>query len=83
MSEEPATKDVFRELDGYLLLVNALATLQPVVARQLDDYGNVEECERLVFMILSESFNGRPENGRYFEVLDPSFSVTARHNCAT
>ncbi|KAL5513687.1 BPH1 [Sanghuangporus vaninii] len=67
MLEEPATKDVFRELDGYLLMVTVLTTLQPIPEQEHSGDGRVEECERLVFMVLSESFNERPENSQYFE----------------
>ncbi|KAL5530973.1 hypothetical protein ACEPAG_3849 [Sanghuangporus baumii] len=67
MLEEPATKDVFRELDGYLLMVTVLTTLQPILEQEHGGDGRVEECERLVFVILSESFNKRPENSQYFE----------------
>ena len=35
MTEDACTKDVFRELDGFLLIVNVLSILHPVLESEL------------------------------------------------
>ena len=73
MLEDACTKDVFRELDGYLLIVNALSILH---AHLEMDKGSptdaeptqTEDGERLAIMLLAESINGHLVNERYFEV---------------
>lgn len=72
MVEDACTKDVFRELDGFLLLVNELSVLSAVVERE--GRGNeasiteVIEGERLAFTLLAESFAGHSFNQHFFEV---------------
>jgi hypothetical protein len=84
MLQEPATKDVFRELDGFVVLMSVLCTvnntadanttttsasahknLGPALAEILHN-------AHLVFLVLSEAMNERPENTQYFNVSTPS-----------
>ena len=68
MMEEASTKDVFRELDGYLLVINGLATLHPILEEDDSCLAQVEEGARLAFMLLCESLANHPLNLKYFEV---------------
>ena len=68
MVEGSYTKDVFRELDGYLLVVNVISILHAYLEKEDADVVQIEEGERLAFMLLAESFNRQPANERYFEV---------------
>lgn len=64
IQQNSSIKDVFRELDGFLLLINALSTLhvgQPTLPEILDEI-------RLVFMIMSEAMKQHPSNSEYFSV---------------
>ncbi|EJC99617.1 beach-domain-containing protein [Fomitiporia mediterranea MF3/22] len=67
MIEEPCTKDVFRELDGYLLLINVLSILHSYIEQEGSELMQIEECERLAFNLLAESMNGNIENSQYFQ----------------
>lgn len=64
IQEDSCTKDAFRELDGFLLLINALSTLNvgtpplPALLQQI----------RLIFMIMSEAMKQHPNNSDYFSV---------------
>lgn len=68
MIEDACTKDVFRELDGYLLLINVLAILNVYLDVEGHSITEIEEGERLAFMLLGESFHGHLANQVYFEV---------------
>ena len=76
MLEDACTKDVFRELDGYLLVVNVLAILHAYLeihdkekdGEQSSETTETEEVERLAFMLLAESLNDHVHNQYYFEV---------------
>lgn len=64
IQQNSTTKDVFRELDGFLLLINALSTLhvgQPSLPEVLEEI-------RLVFTIMSEAMKKHPSNSEYFSV---------------
>ncbi|KAJ7439485.1 beach-domain-containing protein [Mycena latifolia] len=67
MQDTPgATKDVFREMDGFVVLMSALSTAHE---RGMDE-GQVSEtieCSRLAFMITSEAIDDHAENARYFK----------------
>ena len=83
MQQDAVTKDIFRELDGYLSLMSVLASLSvgmdhieevaspatPVLVEppvQLQE--DMQECVKLVFLVLSESMEGSVENEVYFRV---------------
>src|SRR5258707_14834888 len=63
--DEPRTKAVFRELDGFLSLLNALSTLSST--SYTDTEGNTEECVRLVFLVLTEALSACMSNQVYFQ----------------
>ena len=73
MLEDACTKDVFRELDGYLLLVNFLSILHTELEVQTQQpvdelLKKVNEGQRLAFTILGESMKDHSVNRTYFEV---------------
>lgn len=63
MLQESRTKDVFRELDGFLVLMSVLSAIQAS-----DEMQQVLEGTRLVFMILSEAMHEHYQNEEYFAV---------------
>lgn len=68
MVEDACTKDVFRELDGFLLIVNVLAILHDFLDESDSSVTQTEEGERLVFMLLAESLKGHSPNQVYLQV---------------
>ncbi|KAF7319608.1 hypothetical protein HMN09_00301200 [Mycena chlorophos] len=58
-----ATKDVFREMDGFMGLVAAISTAD----HNARDEGETIECSRLAFMITSEAITDHKENTQYFK----------------
>ena len=73
MLEDACTKDVFKELDGYLLLVNFLSILHAEFEVQtqisVDELlKKINEGQRIAFVILVESMKDHPVNKMYFEV---------------
>lgn len=68
MVEDACTKDVFRELDGFLLIVNVLAILHDFLDESDSSVTQTEEGERLAFMLLSESLKRHNANRNYFKV---------------
>lgn len=68
MVEDACTKDVFRELDGFLLIVNVLAILHDFLDESDSSVTQTEEGERLAFMLLGESLRDHAANQKYFEV---------------
>ncbi|KAJ7615896.1 beach-domain-containing protein [Roridomyces roridus] len=58
-----ATKDVFREMDGFMGLMNALS----LAHEQGLDEGSVIECSRLAFIITSDAMTDHVENAEYFK----------------
>ncbi|KAH8108308.1 TIP49 C-terminus-domain-containing protein [Phellopilus nigrolimitatus] len=65
--EDPCTKDVFRELDGFLLVVNVLAILHAYLEQEESGITQTEKGERLAFMLLAEALRGHVSNQHYFE----------------
>jgi hypothetical protein len=64
LPEDNCTKDVFRELDGFLLLIHALTTLD-VGHPSIEE---IHEQIRLVFTIISEALKRHPANSESFSV---------------
>ncbi|KAL4252230.1 hypothetical protein ABKN59_005526 [Abortiporus biennis] len=72
MLEDACTKDVFREMDGFLVLMNVLSTIQPAHSWTFASPGDpivtdVLEATRLAFAILSEALHRHPLNMTFFE----------------
>ncbi|KAH9177644.1 beach-domain-containing protein [Lactarius sanguifluus] len=73
MLEDACTKDVFREMDGFVAIINILSTLR--TSRDESTLGEDEEqvlgetleAARLVFVIASEAMSGDEVNSQYFE----------------
>ena len=73
MVQDACTKDVFREMDGFLVLMSVLSTIQPghswAVAVPGDEIVHeVLEAVRLVFVIISEAMDNHKANTSFFEV---------------
>lgn len=73
MLEDACTKDVFREMDGFLVLMNILTTIQPAHSWPVAEPGDpivtdVLEATRLIFAILDESLYLHEVNASFFEV---------------
>ena len=84
--EEPRTKAVFREMDGFLCLMNVLSALStgPTPRKkvlyaldqgqvdidlenpQMNGTDHMQECIRLVFLVISEALEGCTANEVYF-----------------
>ncbi|TFK55260.1 beach-domain-containing protein [Heliocybe sulcata] len=72
MLEDTCTKDVFREMDGFLVVMNAMSTALieeegPVKEPEEQVLQNITEGTRLIFTILSEAIYEHSENYTYFE----------------
>ena len=65
MVEDAATKDVFRECDGFLVLINVVSMLRDDA---LSASVESSEAARLAFAILSEAMSLHQANKDYFEV---------------
>ena len=77
MIQDGQTKDVFRELDGFLILMSVLSNIQDetndfVVEPEEAALKEVRETACLVFMCMSEAMNAHLENAEYFQVREPS-----------
>jgi hypothetical protein len=74
MLEDACTKDVFREMDGFLAIINILSTLctsrEEGLAVELEEQvvNEAVEAARLVFVIASEAMSDSEVNSQYFEV---------------
>ncbi|KAJ4474264.1 hypothetical protein J3R30DRAFT_3295344 [Lentinula aciculospora] len=73
LQQEPQTKDVFRELDGFLVLTSVLSTVQhldsgPIVEPEEQVLIDVIECTRLVFTVASDALTDHPQNSEYFKI---------------
>ena len=71
MLQDACTKDVFREMDGFLVLMSVLSTIHPTFSQETrKDAAATEllESTRLVFLILSEALHKHNENVAYFKV---------------
>ncbi|KAL0958994.1 hypothetical protein HGRIS_014308 [Hohenbuehelia grisea] len=71
MTQDGCTKDVFRELDGFLLLINVLSMSQlaspgPVVEPEEQVVNRALENARLAFTIASEAMYDHAENTEFF-----------------
>ena len=73
MLEDASTKDVFREMDGFLVVMSVLSTLQAVDEEEAKT--EVLEATRLAFAMLSEALEDHPQNKEYFQVCLHSFSA--------
>jgi len=85
MLQDGRTKDVFRELDGFLVLMSALAAMGapttpgPVVEPPEQVLADTLGCTRLAFMVLSEAMYLHSENADYFNVSRKT-SFVAHHS---
>lgn len=70
MVEEPRTKDVFRELDGFLVMVSMFSALAlpEVQGQTIIDPEQRMEVTRLAFAIISEAMRDHFVNSSYFNV---------------
>jgi hypothetical protein len=81
MLQNGKTKDVFREMDGFLVLMSVLSnvhdrTEELVVEPKEEALSMVMEITSLVFMCMSEAMNEHLENAEYFRVRGSNFAVT-------
>ena len=88
MRQNDVTKEVFRELDGFLMLVNVLATLSApeesmVVEPEEQVTDETNEALRRVFTVLSEAQANYPDNVRFFEVRPPFRRTRAHHSLSS
>ena len=68
MLQDEVTKNVFREMDGFLVLMSVLSTIQDHHNHtQNDDHTAAIETTRLVFVVLAEATTD-PENSDFFRV---------------
>ena len=75
MAQDHITKAVFREMDGFLVLISVLSTLQDTPQTATTTPATIEaqgapsvNCARLVFSVLNEALQGDQENEDYFRV---------------
>lgn len=72
MLQNGATKDAFRQLDGFLVLMSVLSNIHDpsdfVVEPEEVLSGITVELTSLVFMCMSEAMNNNSENMEYFHV---------------
>ena len=73
MVQDACTKEVFREMDGFLVLMSVLSTIQPSHSWSLagpndEIVHEVLEAVRLVFTIISEAMDDHKANTAFFEV---------------
>jgi hypothetical protein len=74
--QDGRTKDVFREMDGFISVMNVLSSIQPEADAEEDKAGGIPdgllpeilESARLAFMLISEAMAHHPENAHYFSV---------------
>jgi hypothetical protein len=67
------TKDIFRQLDGFLVLMSVLSNVRDyshdrVAEPEEEVLSGVKEITSGVFMCMSEAMNEHPENAEYFQV---------------
>jgi hypothetical protein len=73
MLQNGNTKDVFREMDGFLVLMSVLSNVHDysedfVVEPEEETLSRVMEIISLIFMCMSEAMNEHLENAEYFRV---------------
>ena len=69
MVEEPTTKDVFRELDGFLIMTSLLSSMESDTG--VADAQTLTErmqSARLALAITSQAMTDHTQNKEYFEV---------------
>lgn len=73
MLQDSFTKGVFREMDGFLVLMSVLSTLHdapdpatPSIEVTVAGAEQSVDCSQLVFLVLSEALNGHVENEQFF-----------------
>lgn len=84
MTQDGCTKDVFREMDGFLVLMSVLSTIQPSHSWAVAVDGDmivheVLEAVRLLFAIISEAMDDHKENATFFEVRVEGLSNTVAY----
>ncbi|TBU31477.1 beach-domain-containing protein [Dichomitus squalens] len=72
MLQDACTKDVFREMDGFLVLMSVLSTIHPMFTQEQKSRSEsagteLLEATRLTFLILSEALHKHNENVEYFK----------------
>ena len=71
MLQEEFTKDVFRQLDGFLILMSDLSGIAGSNSSEIprdEVLADVLDMTRLVFIILSEAMHEHSANTEYFIV---------------
>jgi hypothetical protein len=73
MLQKSDTKDAFRQLDGFLVLMSVLSNVHDyrddfVMEPEEEVLSGVVEITSLVFMCMSEAMNEHSENEEYFQV---------------
>lgn len=82
--QDTCTKDVFREMDGFLCLMSVLSTIQDrptgiaVVESETQVLQDTIECTQWVFLILSEAMKNHHANTEYFRVSEMG-SIFSNH----
>ncbi|KAF6760566.1 hypothetical protein DFP72DRAFT_988225 [Ephemerocybe angulata] len=73
MQQDAFTKGVFREMDGFLVLMSVLSTIQvkpetntPTIEVTVAGADKSTSCSRLVFSVLIEALVDEPENEDFF-----------------
>ena len=66
MLQDEVTKNVFREMDGFLVLISVLLTIQDQHTQ--DDHTAAIETTRLVFIVLADATTYQPENSDFLRV---------------
>lgn len=67
MLEDAQTKDVFREMDGFLIVMSVLSTMQAITGNDPQSKVDVLEAVRLTFVVLSEALYQHAANTAYFK----------------
>ena len=74
MLQDACTKDIFKEMDGFLYLMSVLSSIQdrPTGVAVVEPEGQVLQetiqCTRWVFLIFSEAMKNHHANTEYFRV---------------
>lgn len=86
MLQDSCVKDVFRELDGFLVLMSVLSSVHTsgisADESEVEVLTQVLETTRLVFITMSEAMYESPDNADYFSV-SPLYSLAVRSNSTT
>jgi hypothetical protein len=84
MLQNGATKDAFRQLDGFLVLMSVLSNIRDpgdfVTEPDEEVLSGVTEITSLVFMCMSEAMNKNSENVEYFQVCKPTIASISRRD---